>query len=202
LDEPAASYLRSRNVDACTVVDRDLARTLPANALPRWASLGGRSWLDTGHQLIVPCFDERGSVRSMLARNIRDGAPKSVSPSGFSRRGLIMADGLARQLLTTATHPAWFGEHERRVVIAEGEIDFLLVATAAGDSDEYAHATFGIFAGSFTAEIATRIPDHSTLVLATDHDETGERYAFTIEQLLRDTGKPVCIERWNPADAA
>ena len=138
----------------------------------------------------------------MLARNVHGGSPKSIGPSGFGRRGLIMADGLSQQVLRTATRPSWFEDRELRIVVAEGEIDLLLVATAAGDADEYAHASFGVFAGSFTAEIAARIPAESTVVIATDHDQPGDRYAFTIEQLLRNTGKPMCIERWSPVDAA
>jgi 5S rRNA maturation endonuclease (ribonuclease M5) len=195
---PVADYLAGRRIDPGAVADRDLARVLPVDGLPPWASLGGRSWADTGHHLLVPCFDERGAMCSLLARNTRGGAPKSLGPSGYGRRGLIMADSLARQLLHDGERPEWFGEHEVRIAIAEGEIDFLLAATAAGDADEYAHASLGIFSGSLTDQIAARIPYGSKIIIATDHDEQGERYARSIAQALRSARRHLDLRRWQP----
>jgi hypothetical protein len=202
IEGTTAEYLRNRHVDPEAVADRDLARILTTDRLPRWASLGGRSWAGTGHQLIVPCFDELGALRSVLARSATGAAPKSIGPSGFSRRGLIMADRVAQQVFQSGQRPQWFGAHELRIVVAEGEVDFLLAATSASDADEYAHASLGIFSGSFTPSIAERIPDRSVVVIATDDDEPGLRYAVAIKQRLCATGKRLRFERWNGARAA
>ncbi len=197
-----AAYLERRGADVLAVADGDLARALPNDGadLPRWARLGRRAWSASGHRLLVALHDERGELRSMLARDVTGEAErKSLAPQGYARRGLAMACGLARQILETGARPPWWtGDAPRlRIVVAEGEIDFLVAASRIGDGSEHAPAVVGIVAGSWSEAIAARMPDGAELVIATDPDEGGERYARQIVESL--AGRPVRLARWRAA---
>lgn len=205
-------YLKGRAIDAGRVADLDLARALPDGVvLPDWASrwdLDQRrslNWLESGHQLIVPMVDAEGRVRSLLARCVRATDVKSLAPSSFERRGLIMADGLARQVLTSAARPQWWPmDRELRMIVGEGEPDYLTIATAWGDSDECAPATLAVVNGGWLPEFAQRIPNRPdvTLVVATHSDASGERYAAGV--LASFAGRAVRLERkrWSVPEAA
>ena len=186
-----ADYLRSRNVRPELVLERDTARALPdsRNLLPQWA----RSWRASGHRLIVPVFDHSGAMRSVLARSV-ERAPKlkSLAPKGFGRAGLVMADGMAQEILRNGQRPPRFGDAELWVIVAEGEIDYL---TAVQLSAAYPVATFSVVSGSWTREIAARIPGGAIVVAATDPDPAGDRYAQQIFETF--SGRPsVKLRRW------
>ena len=129
-------WLRSKGIDPLTLADMDLARALPSGCrLPSWAALGRRSWLDSGHLLVVPMVDANGDVRSLLARRVVDaeGGPKSVAAAGHQRAGLVLACGLARQLLATGTAPEWWNDAPLRIEVCEGEKKFLMRASRHGE---------------------------------------------------------------------
>jgi hypothetical protein len=69
--------------------------------------------------------------------------------------------------------------------VAEGEPDFLTWATRFSDADEAAPAVLGVVSGSWTTCIADRMPDGARMIVRTDHDEPGEKYAHTIQMTLR-----------------
>jgi len=182
-DADVSGWLRSRALDVAAIEDLDLARALPPDAtLPSWARFRGRSWFEGGYRCILPAFDNRGALRSVRARRLgRSDAPKTLPPTGFGIGGLVLADILGRQLLETGTRPDFWPERDvLRIVVAEGEPDFLTWATAFSDTDLTAPAVLGVVAGSWTAEIAARMPDRSRVVVRTHHDEPGEKYARTI----------------------
>ena len=204
-DSAVSEYLASRKVWPKLVTAFDLARVLPVDqVLPGWASRWDIdlkrpvNWVETGHRLIVPLYDARGLMRSVLARSIDRAAPiKSFAPSGFSRAGLVMAEGFGRWLLASGTRPEWWpSSTELRVVVAEGEIDFLTAATQWSDAAECAPATLGIVSGSWSPEVAARIADRSIVVVATDKDKSGERYATVIAESF--ARRDVQVERWEP----
>jgi hypothetical protein len=61
------------------------------------------------------------------------------------------------------------------VIITEGAIDFLTVATHYGCT-EYAPAVLGVFSGSWSDELAARIPTECRVVVRVHRDEAGEKY--------------------------
>jgi Toprim-like len=197
VDPEANAYLQSRGLDATCIADRDLARVLAASGLPRWAC----SWAAT-HKIVVPLFDADGVMRSLLARSIDRNSPrKSLAPSGFARSGLIMSDLLGRQLLQRGAAPEWWlDDRELRVVVAEGEIDVLVWATWFSEADEHAPAVFGLVSGSWTDEIAMRVPSDATVVIATDNDAAGDKYANRVAETLDN--RAVHLERWHAARSA
>lgn len=217
-DAEVSAYLNGRGIDPVAVADLDVARALVATdaALPSWAVFGRRSWLGAGGRLIVPLVDELGAVRSVLARRLGDAQPKSLATKGYERRGLIMACPVARQILERGALPSWWAEDAPplRVIVAEGEADFMLNAAGPevgvrwGDADPYAPAHLGMFDGGWTRELAARLPDGCRVVIATDTDPPkddgrpgqGDQYAAKIVGTLaeRVRGGRIEVKRWRP----
>ncbi len=190
-------YLTSRGIDAEAVAERDLARAIrPDRRVPNWARTEGLPWTSTLHLLLLPMFDARGEHRSFAARAVGEARPKSVSPRLYNRAGLVFADEWARQLLSGGR---CVSADSTRIVIAEGDVDYLLWATSTSDADESCPATLGIVSGSWTQELANRIPP-VTAVIATDSDDAGDRYASRIAESLMSSA--VKLERWRPPQAS
>ena len=184
-DVQVATWLASRKLSASDVDIRALAYALPPSAsLPSWARCSGQSWLETGHRLIVPIRDHAGDVRSVRAGRIVEGeSPKRLTPAGHTCRGLVMADAMAQELLRGGAWPSW-SHATNQVLILEGEPDWLTWAIRTPLYRTPPRAVFGIISGSWTPEIAARIPDGSQVVVRTHHDQAGEKYAAAIAELL------------------
>ncbi len=150
------------------------ARALPTTAeLPRWAAYAGRSWLSTGHRLLVPTFDSNGVWRSLRARRV-DGdqnTPKCLPPAGHRAEGLALANKPAVLMLRGRLAPD-------RIVISEGETDWLTWASR----NEY--PVLSLLSGTWNQNFADRIPDGCTVVIRTDPDEAGERYRQLVGRSL------------------
>ncbi|HZH04383.1 MAG TPA: hypothetical protein VEY30_11405, partial [Myxococcaceae bacterium] len=139
-----------------------------------------------GFRLLVPLFGVAGRLASVRARAVRLSAnqPKSVTPTGYATRGLFMADALARAALAGTVlgdgTPAAEALRQRGLVITEGEPDFLTWATRWSDANEDAPAVIGVSAGSWTAELAERIPQGCSVAVRTHTDAAGDAYANAI----------------------
>lgn len=193
----AADYLAFRGItDLSLLVEHDACRALPSSSLlPAWASVGGRQWSDTHHLVVVPLYDWHGQMRSVLSRSVeRTPVLKTAAATGYQRRGLVMAATHARQMLATGPSRG-FHLHERfKLSVWEGEIDYLRAVSLGFDAaldplpGEYrpsaVRGCMGIFSGSFTRDIASRVPSQTHVVLATDDDEQGDAYAVKIQELL------------------
>ena len=191
-DHQAAAYLAGRALDPGTVDLYDLARVLPADAAaPSWARCNGKAW-PASHRLLLPVVDYLGTVRSLRAwridRTSDDGAPKRTAPSGKALAGLVLACPVACTMLA-GLPPAWHSPASPlRVVIAEGEPDFLTWATRVSDADETPPAVLGVIAGAWTDAIADRIPDGARVLIRTHQDQAGDRYAAEIKASLAGRG--------------
>jgi hypothetical protein len=189
-------YLESRGIDPVVVAARQLARAItPSTALCTGARLGRRTWLDTGHLLVLPLVDARGRCRSLLGRSVstasnENAPPKSLGLSGSKRAGLVLCDAVGRYLLEHDPVTSCVGEI---VCILEGEIDYL-TASCDARTDEFAH--FGVGAGAWTEQHAERIPLHAHLWIATDQDPTGDRYAAEIINTLPGRSDLI-VRRWS-----
>lgn len=188
-DVGVAAYLGSRGIDADRVAAEDMARFLPAKVdLPRWAGTR-RSWIEADMRLIVPLYSSTGRVRSVLARLCREPRDpselKSVSPTGHARQGLVMANKRGLYMLEHGELPAVGQGMERRILlIVEGEPDLLTLTAVSEFETRTEFSALGVVAGSFTAEIAARIPSGTEVACCVHHDEAGERYAEKIKQLV------------------
>lgn len=185
-DAEATAWLASRSIDAAGIDRYHCARAIHSGlTLPRWARYDGRSWYDLGYRLVVPMFDAEGALASVRARAIAtaDGAPsaKGLPASGYAAKGLVMACPLATLMLGCGAWPAGV---ERRVVICEGEPDWL--SWCDRGEGPRTTAVLGIGgSGQWTPEIADRIPDGSKVIVRTDRDDAGDRYAEDIVATLR-----------------
>jgi len=201
-DEDVAAYLQGRGISPTAADLRiSLARALPVDATcPSWAGKrengSAASWSRLGYRLLIPLFQaghrEPASVR---ARRIVPGDPKGVAATGHTTRNLVMADQMGRHLLAHERVPDDWPPGERLTVgIAEGEIDFLTLATWWPD-EHPSPAVFGVVSGSWTAQIAACIPDRSIVEIRTDPDEAGDRMARDIHGTL---GRRCDVQRIRP----
>jgi len=202
-DSVVASWLRSRMIDPAIVDVLGLARALPDGAeVPRWATYRGdspasRPWSVLGYRCLVPLYDEAGVLRSLRARYVgsaRADSPKTLPPTGHGSSGLVMACPLGAMMLALAAWPWWA---ERRLYVAEGETDFLTLATRG--TVPRTSVVLGVTAGAWGDEIATRVPAGTTVVIGTDQDDAGDRYAEHVAASLR--GKCRVLESY-PEDRA
>jgi hypothetical protein len=207
LDPDVLSWLtHDRMIPADTVWSHDLARALPWSAslpdpddwedgddtgdpmriggvLPAWCRVLRESWA-VRHRLIVPLYDARGSLVSLRARAMEPKSPreKSAAPAGYEVGGLVMANPLALELLQ-GFESAQFYARVFGVFIAEGEPDYLTAATST-DRGGRALMTFGVGLGSWTQEVADRVPNGAPVFIATDPDARGQQLAKGIADTL------------------
>ncbi len=178
-DPDLAVQLLNRRIDPAIVEDRDLARCLPSSGtLPKWAQSGSLSWRESGHGLLLPLWNAEGNLSSVHARVVEqaDGdRAKGLFPSGHSAKGVLLADSFARLLITKGV-PSWWRQSEPpSVIITEGAPDFLTVATHYG-CHESAPAVLGVLSGSWSDELAARIPTECRVVVKVHRDVAGQKY--------------------------
>lgn len=178
-DPEVAAYLAGRAIPPADVAARDLLRAVaPGARLPRWARYRGdqeasRTWLESGHRLLVRVWDAAGEWRSVRAWRITDDpTPKRLPPAGHLARGLVLASATAVEMLRGHWGPC-------RIVVAEGEPDWCLWSARTRDP------VLGVLSGSWTPELAARIPFGSEVVIRTHCDVAGEKYARAVIDSLR-----------------
>ena len=178
-DADLARQLLGRCLDPAIIEDRDLARCLPSSGtLPTWARSGSQTWRKSGHRLLFPLWNAEGSLCSVHARLVESGQTeraKGMFPASHSAGGLFLADSFALLLIRSGV-PKWWRQREPpSVIITEGAPDFLTVATHYGCS-EYAPAVLGILSGSWSDELAARIPTECRVIVKVHRDEAGQKY--------------------------
>lgn len=185
-DAEVAAYLRWRGIDPAIVADRDLARAVPREApIPPWGY--------HGYLLVVPAYDAAGELASVRQHQTGAGdGPKSLAPRDTDASGVLFADPLGRELLRTGAVPAWWPVGRRlEVIVADGEIDALAIATSFGDAEPCAPAVLGI--GHWTPALAARIPHGAQVKIAPGADPAGDRYDKQIASTLADRAE---LRRW------
>lgn len=182
-EEPLiADYLKKRSLHGYELHDRDLARALQRRSLPSWA----QPWHRSGHLLIAPAYDHRGDMRSLRAVRVIDSdRPKRLAPKGYAIRGLVLADALGRLILRFGAVERWPTDRPLQLIIVEGETDLWSWASRFSDADETAPAILGLIGpGSWTTAVASRVPNGAEVLIRTDLDGQGERYANEIRESL------------------
>jgi len=189
-DHAVAAWLVRRGVDAWRLqfgLFGSMVRALPDGPLPGWATAVGRAWSE-GWRAILPGYDARGELVTLRARWIFPEVDpprglKVAAVKGAPASGAVLACGLARQILADGV-PAWWPVGvPLRVVVVEGEPDFLTWAQMAGDSDPTAPAVIGVWSGSLTRALVDRIPDGAHVAEALHDDATGRAYAARLAEL-------------------
>jgi CHC2-type zinc finger protein len=174
-DNAATGLLRGRGIDPERVERLDLARTPPdAVPLPAWATYQGRSWLDTGHRMVLPVYDSDGHMRSVRAWRVTDGeSPKRLPPAGYRASELVLANGVGLCMLRGEPVPG-------NVVLVEGEPDWMTRSMINQDI-----AVIGIGSGSWSPAFAQRVPYGSQVLVRTHRDRAGDGYALKVLESVR-----------------
>jgi hypothetical protein len=172
----AAKYLSRRGLLRSSA---GRIRLLPSGyRCPPWARYRGRSWAATGHRLIVPVYDHAGRLALVRGWRWEDGdSPKRLAAAGCSVKGLVMAAGLGLQMLRGEL-PEWL--YPALVLVVEGEPDTL---RAGREWPEW--CVLGIAPGCWIDELASRVPAGARVLLRTDADEAGDRYAIHVAETLK-----------------
>jgi hypothetical protein len=169
------------------LAERQLAWVLPSLRYEaRPASF--RGWWSSGHYLVTFLHDAGGDVVSARARCIRacPQGQKSLSPSHARSKGAIGAvTSVARAILRCG--PAGWPTPPR-IVLCEGEMDGLAAAISVPDDV----AVFFYVSGSWTDEIAARIPDGSEVFSLNHSDEKGVKMMTRIALSLGGRCKLWC----------
>ena len=186
-DADLARQLLGRCLDPAIIEDLDLARCMPSlGTLPKWARSGSQPWWESGHRLLFPLWNAEGSLCSVHARLVESGQTeraKGLFPASHSAKGLFLADSFGLLLIRSGVPKWWRQSEPPSVIITEGAIDFLTVATHYGCT-EYAPAVLGVFSGSWSDELAARIPTECRVVVRVHRDEAGEKYLAAIRRSL------------------
>lgn len=210
--EPSARWLHEdRGIDVQNVAALDLARVLgpptahrgplpdsipatwagwPAYPFPRWLPA---AWWPL-YLLVLPTWTPEGSLGSVRLRcpgDPGDGRPKERAPKGVSAKGLTLAEPIGLSLLRGMPDPDWDGS----VVISEGCPDFLTWAARRWRGKR--PAVLGVWSGSWTADLAARIPLGSRVCIRTHNDPAGDRMGSTITKTLAGRGQ---IHRKRPQE--
>ena len=179
-DLEVAAWLAGRCLDPDTIARLDLVRSLPLTQvqLPSWARMGRASWVQSSHRIIVRFWNPCGELATLHARAAKaDTKPKGISPRGFDIQGTIMADRHGWELLRSGTT-------DRDVLIAEGVPDWLVWSIWSRNTTSKAPAVLGVISGSWTDELAMRIPDRARVLVRTHRDKAGHKYADKITASL------------------
>lgn len=190
-DADTSAWARARGLDPNAIADRDLCRALPRDGSnPAWARLRGAPWPLGGYRAIAPLYDARGGLTSLHARNVNVAVkPKGGLPAKCSAAGLVLADSAGLMMLRTSElhGPLW---------IVEGVPDFLCCACSWSDSaGDAAPAILGVVSGSWTPEMAARVPSGARVVIAVHHDGSGQGYCAKIDRSLE---RRCSLGRWSP----
>lgn len=209
--DPAVPWLENaehgRGLSCRELAALDLARAMPldpgAHPWPSWIpwlNLGRAAWLRR-YRLAAPMYDATGALRSLrfravtAERELVDGAlrwrrvevedrVKVLAPKGSTVRGLALADPVGRALLAgdLASVP-WDG----RVVVIEGEPDLWTWSTLQRRGmapDGLTWAVLGVVSGSWTEDLAARVPSGCKVSVRTHADAAGDAYAERIRRTL------------------
>lgn len=179
-DADVASWLAGRGFAPEVITRLDLVRALPtrSDSLPDWAQMGRNSWAQSSHRVIARFWNAQGDLATVHARATRsDAKPKGLSPRGFDIQGTVLANRSGVELLRSGTT-------DRRVLIAEGVPDWLVWSCWAEQAGSKAPAVLGVISGSWTDDLAARIPDQTRVLIRTHDDKAGHKYADKIAASL------------------
>lgn len=179
LDMTASRYLSGRSISPEIVSRKDLLRVIAYDSdRPWWASKGSIPWIRTGHRVIARVWDFEGICRSVRAWQCdgKTNNPKRLPPAGHKAAGLTLANDGAVAMLRGELNP-------ELVLIVEGESDWV---TMCCRTDE---PVLGVGSGFWTQEHANQIPDKARVMILTDNDEAGDRYAKAIAESIGDRCK-------------
>lgn len=155
-----------------------------------------------GWRLLLRAWDAEGALVGLRARSLWVGARheahrKEIAPIGGLPGGSVYACGLGVAILRGLVARPGDTHRGRRwsgaVVVREGGPDWLLCAGSPQMAEDPAVASLGMWSGSWVGEGGMRLARRlvaagARVVVATDHDEAGDRYAAQIGSSIEVAG--------------
>lgn len=174
------AHARARPSVAAWLDGLRLGQAFCARALPLTARQFGwaANWEATGHHLVLGLHDHEGRLRNYLARAVVPAEKKSLAAYGVRRAGLVLADQLGVDLLR--------GRYDGPCVVVEGEKKLLISEHLAAGR----WATIGTGSGMWSDGVALAVSRASRVLVSTDPDEPGVRYARRVVASV-----PGCVVR-------
>jgi hypothetical protein len=182
-DAECSAYLVKRRIEPQLAPARAIPKSIKT---PKWAQFWGdldkpKTWIETGHRLIVPTFDAVGvwrSVRAICVAPTEVDMPKRLPPTSFKAQGLVLANKQAVLMLRGQLNP-------EKVVIVEGEPDWLTWSSRRPPDKESPYAVIGVISGAWSQQISDRFPDGCNVILRTHGDQAGDRYATQVAETIK-----------------
>ena len=177
-DSRCTEYLAGRGLSPAYSAQNGLLKRFQLDPIPRWAWVqndAGKAvtWQQSGHLLVIRTFDINGVHKGLRGWMVTDyPARKRTVAARHKHGGLVMANQQALSFLTGRGAPG-------SLIIAEGEPDFIAAC------QRWDRPTLGIYSGSWTPELAEKIPAGTPVAVYTDHDTAGDQYAKTIADSLK-----------------
>lgn len=165
-----------------------IARVLPRSFA--WPSWWPSSWAST-YRVAVLGYEPDGTPASLHARAVQPVEPHQRQrwPRGCSAKGLLLADRRGIEVLRSAPPEGLGG-----IAICEGLTDTVTMALALAEVGKV-WAVLGVTSTTGTEALArARWPD-VRIVVATDPDPAGDRYAQEIRAALP---RHLDVRRWRP----
>lgn len=173
----ARAYLSARGFDVPRLAALDVARILPPEERHAWPEWWPASWSRTW-RVAVPLYAPGGELVALQARAVVPEDRKTTNPKGASIGGAFFADAGGLEVLRRK----WRGPS---VALVEGLTDFLAAAQlAAGIEAARRPAVLGLVAGSAKSLSSLSPWVGCRLVVLTDNDATGDRYAGEVTAAL------------------
>jgi len=153
-------------------------------------------WLKA-YGLVAPAYDATGKLVTLQARAIySDKKPKTVWPKGYGCKNSMFANDRGRALLRGKWQANLAG-----VVIVEGLTDYISASVwacrkesdrrSAGTGLCEAFGVLGIYQGGINALRGIQWPAGTNVIISTDNDAQGDKYAGEIRKCLPAT---VCVK--------
>src|SRR5207302_3951594 len=115
--------------------------------------------------------------------------PEGLPPLACTVTGLVMADRRARMMLAGELDgDGGLGTETMGLpdlIVTESVRSFLTSATRTDDAAERAPAVIGLIAGSWTEEIAARVPDGTCVYVLQHADRSDAKHAACVVETLR-----------------
>ncbi len=175
-DETLVAQLKGRGLDPTMLRG---VRALPrVGKWPRWAyvrgPVGAVNWAQAYYRLCLPMYNHEGSMVTLHTRRfgVAGDERKGTNPSGCTFVGSVLANQAGLHVLQ-GSRPI------TKIAICEGGPDFLVLSTQW--PDDLGWAVFGVVSGSWTQDIADRIPSGAHVVIWTHTDNTRNKRGKAIE---------------------
>lgn len=179
-----ALFLLRRRLSLPDLSKLDLVRVAPLKyAWPSWwPETWAKSW-----RIVTRAYEADGKLASLHARAIDDASPKTRWPFNCRADGLIFGDAAGVALLRGDARAF------DRVLVVEGLTDMIAASLWAVGRRV---AVISVTSGSSAALMHVRWPSGVPVVVATDHDDAGNRYAAAVEAAVP---KRISVARWRAA---